>query len=155
MNEIVKPFDADAAFDLQRDLWDRLQESKAQPTAEAVEQSMDRFCSDLLGLLGSWVQLGKRAAFGEGCVLYWVEKYWEQLTPLHQQYDSFNEFATRETGEEYSTWRAKISAYRTYVLNESDDPVVADKGPEAFLDVPLGKLQKASAAVNRGQMSQD
>lgn len=155
MNEIVKPFDADTAFELQQKLGQRLQDSKTRPTAQEVEEQMDQFCSDLIQLLGSWVQLGKRAAFGEGCVLYWVEKYWEQLTPLHQQYDSFNEFATRETGEEYSTWRAKISAYRTYILNESNDPVIAEKGPEVFLDVPFGKLARATASVHRGEMDEN
>ncbi|MFH1560578.1 MAG: hypothetical protein ABID84_04115 [Chloroflexota bacterium] len=146
-------FDAGAALELQSYLGQRLQESKTQETSEEIERAMDALCADVLVYLGQWVRMGKRSAFGEGCVLYWVDKYWSALTPLHAQYDSFHDFANQETQEDYATYRAKIGVYKTFVLNENRDATIAEHGPDAFLDIPLGKLQKAIGTIHRGAMS--
>ena len=141
--------------EIQSYLWRRLQESKTQPTAKAIEQGMADLCGEVMSYLQGWVLVGKRAAFGEGCVLYWIEKYWPELEPLHAQYDSFNDFAVQETREEYTTYHAKMGIYKTFILNESGDPRVAEEGTDVFLDIPLGKLQKARGAVRRGEMTEN
>jgi hypothetical protein len=148
-------FDAEQALELQSYLGRRLQESKTAATAEQIERAMADLCADILAQLGHWVKVGKRASFGEGCVLYWVEQYWNDLTPLHAQYDSFDDFAVQETGEDYSTYRTKINIYKTFIINERNDPMVAEHGPNAFLEVPVGKLQKALGAVRKGRMTQE
>ncbi|MCH8294124.1 hypothetical protein IH992_23840 [Candidatus Poribacteria bacterium] len=108
-----------------------------------------------MNYLRGWVTIGKRAAFGEGCVLHWVERSWQDLEPLHGQYDSFHDFAVQETGEEYATFRMKIAVYRVFILNEGDCPKITELGSDTFLDVPIGKLQKAIGAIRREDMTND
>jgi len=139
---------------LQGQIGQRLVEAKSQPTAELLQAKMDELCRDLLAWLRGWVVLGKRAAIGEGCLLYWVERYWDELTPLHEQYDSFDRFAHEETGEEYSTYRQKMEIYRVFILNEPGDPTIEELKPR-LLDVPVGKLQKAVARARRKQMDDE
>ncbi len=133
----------------------QLRESKTRPTASEVEASMASLCDEVVNYLRGWVMIGKRSAFGTGCVLYWIEQRWQDLDPLHAQYESFHDFAVQETGEDYATWRMKIAIYRTFILNESQDPRIAELGPEPFLDVPVGKLQKALGAIHRKEMTED
>ncbi len=148
-------FSTDTALEIQRHLGQRLQESKTKSTATEIEGAMGSLCADLLAYLGQWVKVGRRSVFGEGAVLYWVEQYWSDLAPLHAQYNSFHDFANQETREDYATWRCKINVFKTFIVNDRNDPMVAEYGAEAFLDVPLGKLQKAMGTVRKGEMSQE
>lgn len=143
------------AIEIQSDLDRRLLDAKKSESAEEISSAMDGLCRDVLKWVTDWVKLGKRAVFGEGCVLSWVDKWWEQLGPLHAQYSSFDDFAKQETGEEYSTYRAKIAIYRVFLLNEFRVPRIAELGPSVFLDVPIGKLQKAVAKAKRNQMDDE
>ena len=143
------------AIEVQSDLDRRLMDAKKQESSDKVAVAMDELCRDVLKWVGDWVKLGKRAVFGEGCVLAWVDKWWEQLEPMHAQYSSFDDFAKQETAEEYSTYRAKIAIYRVFLLNEYRVPKIAELGPSVFLDVPIGKLQKAVAKAKRNQMDDE
>lgn len=142
------------AIEQQSELGRRIFTAKTQTTAAMIEEGLNVICRDVIQYVNDWVRIGKRAAFGEGCVLSWVERYWIELRPLHDQYSSFDDFARSETGEEYSTYRAKIAIYRTFLLNESNIERIKDIGPAAFLDVPVGKLQKAVAKAKKGELDE-
>lgn len=128
-------------------------EAKTRQTGEEIQTEMASFCAEVLGRLSMWVQVGKRATFAEGGLLCFVENHWEDLDPMHGQYESFHDFAAQVTGEEYSTFRTKMNVFRTFVLNEGGDSVIAERGPDVFLDVPLGKLQKALGTIHKNAMS--
>lgn len=133
----------------------RLVQAKTQQTAEEIKAMMDDFCAEVLEHLAHWVQLGKRAVFAEGGILYLVECYWNDLQPLHEQYSSFHDFAVQVTGEDYTTFRSKINIYRTFVLNEGEVKEIEERGAEQFMKVGVGKLQKAMGAVHRGEMTEE
>lgn len=143
------------ALEKQSELGRRIVEAKNKPTAEEIEKSLSLICADIVAYVNEWVKIGKRAAFGEGCVLAWVEKSWDDLEPMHSQYSSFDDFAKQETSEEYSTYRAKIAIYRVFLLNEYRVPKIDEIGAARFLDVPVGKLQKAVAKAKRNQMDDE
>jgi len=139
----------------QSELGRRIVEAKSKPTAEEIQLALDDVCRDVLSYITDWVAIGKRAVFGEGCVLSWAEQYWNELTPLHAQYKAFDELAKAETGEEYSTYRAKIAVYRVFIENRYNVPKIAEIGSTQFLDVPMGKLQKAVAKAKKDDLDQD
>jgi hypothetical protein len=144
-----------AALVKQGELGRRIVDAKTRTTAGEIEKALDDVCRDVLSYISEWVAVGKRAVFGEGCVLSWAEEYWNELTPLHAQYASFDELAKAETGEEYSTYRAKIAVYRTFIENRYNVPKIAEIGSVRFLDVPMGKLQKAVAKAKKNELDDD
>jgi len=139
----------------QSELGKRIAEAKQLATAEEINAAMDLVCGDVLQYLGDWVRIGKRAVFGEGCVLSWVEECWQELTPLHAQFENFDQLAREETGEQYSTYRAKIGVYRTFIENRWGVPKIAEIGQGAFLDVPIGKLAKAVAKAKKDDLTEE
>ena len=146
----VEVFSAEVGSEIQEELNRRFRESKTQDSPGEIHEAMAGLCRDVMTMLDGWVKIGKRSVFGEGCVLYWVEKFWGDLEPLHDQYDSFHDFAVQETGEEYSTFRAKIAVYRTYVLNEDDIEKITEMGPRFSWTFPSGnsrRLEGPSIAV--------
>lgn len=143
------------ALETQSELGQRIVEAKSKTSAEEIETALNEVCRDVMLYVSDWVALGKRAVFGTGCVLSWAEEYWPELTPIHAQYKSFDEMAKAETGEEYSTYRAKIAIYRVFIQNRYSVPKIAEIGARQFLDVATGKLQKAVAKAKKNDMSDD
>ena len=148
-------FTADASAEMLANYGSKLVLSKTALSAGEVLENMADLCVELESALSGWVIIGKRAGFGEGGLLYWIGRNWADLEPFHDQYSSFNEFALGETGQEYSTWRMKIAVYRMFILNDIKDETVTKLGTEKFLNVPMGKLQKAIGTIRRGKMTEE
>lgn len=142
------------ALTVQMEFGRRIQDAKSKLTADEMEQEITAVCQDVLKYISDWVSIGKRAVFGEGCMLSWADEYWNELGPLHSQYESFDEMAHELTSEEYSTYRAKIAVFRCFIENRYKVAKIAEIGMYAFLDVPLGKMQKAVAKARKDEMDE-
>lgn len=140
-------------LEVQSALGQRIAETFGLPFVEQ-RQAVEGITDEILRWLHGWTAISKRSVFAIGGMLYWVERYWSALAPLHATYQAFDEFARQETELQYSTYRAWIAIYKTYILNEPKNPMVVAKGPDAFLEVPVGKLERAVAKVRRNEMDQ-
>lgn len=114
--------------------------------------TVEGIVTDILAWLREWVAISKRSVFAIGGMLYWTERFWATLAPLHVTYETFDEFAKCETCLQYSSYRAWIAIYRTFIVNEGQNPRVVAEGPDKFLDVPVGKLERAVSKVRRNEM---
>lgn len=140
------------ALTVQQEFGRRIVDAKSLSDPEQMELAIAQVCQDVLKYLGDWVAIGKRAIFGEGCMLSWADEYWAELGPLHAQYESFDELAKDLTHEEYSTYRAKIMVFRVFIENRWKIAKISEIGFQAFLDVPLGKMQKAAGKARKDEM---
>jgi len=137
------------------DFQKRILAANTAENEEAINDGRSEVCTSLMEYLDKWTHIGKRSPFAEAGILYTVENFWEELTPLHDQYASFHDFAVQTTGEDYTTFRNKISIYKVFILNDAEDDRVANANPADFMDVPIGKLQKAVGAIRAGKMQDD
>jgi hypothetical protein len=148
---ITEEAKADRMLEIQSAIGRRMSEAYGLPEKEKRDV-VEVVAREILDWLRGWTAISKRSVFAIGGMLYWAERFWGMLTPLHPTHETFDEFAREETGLGYSTYRAWIAIYRAFIVNEFQHPRIVAEGPAVFLDVPVGKLERAVSKVRRGEM---